>query len=73
MNDIIFVYEIYLNEECVANSGDLKFKSEKLAARHAMRFIENLLETEPEYEDFLEEDFDLDVFEVTVDDFAMGW
>ena len=73
MKDTVFVYEIYLNEECVGNSGDLKFKSEKAATHNAFRFIQNLLETESEYEDFIEEDFDVDVFEITVDDFAMGW
>lgn len=73
MKNNIYVYEIFLDEELIANSGEEKFKTELSATEDAMKFIDNLLNTDPEYSDYVEDDFDINVSEIPEDDFVKGW
>lgn len=69
----IFIYEIFLDELLVATSGEAKFDTEQSATEDAIKFIDNLLKTDSEYDDCVEDDFDINVSEITEDDFARGW
>ena len=69
----IFIYEIFLDEMLVANSGKAKFDTEQEATEDAMKFIDDLLKTDSEYNDCIEDDFDINVSEISEDDFVRGW
>lgn len=71
--DKIFVYEIFLDELTIANSGEMKFKTELEATNDAIVFIKDLIKNDSEYSDTIEDDFDINVSEITEDDFTRGW
>ena len=69
----IYVYEIFLDEILVTNSGEAKFNTEQDATEDAITFIINLLKMNSEYDDYSEDDFNINISEITEDDFARGW
>lgn len=68
----VYVYEIFLDELLVINSGDMNFKTEEDATNDAIDFISNLIKEE-EFNDCFEDDFDINVSEILEDDFIKGW
>ena len=68
-----YVYEIFLDEMLVINSGDMNFKTEEDATSDAIEFIQNLLKNDTDYYDCIGDDFDINVSEITEDDFVRGW
>lgn len=68
----VYVYEIFLDELLVRNSGEALFQTEKEATNDAIDFISNLIKEE-EFNDCLEDDFDINVSEILEDDFIKGW
>lgn len=72
MNNI-YVYEIFLDELLVVNSGDMKFKTESEATKDAQQFIANLIKNDSEFNDSTEDDFDINISEISEDDFTKGW
>ena len=71
--DEIFVYEIFLDEMLVVNSGNVKFKTEEEARKDAKNFISYAINKESEFKDNVEDDFDIIISEVTEEDFTRGW
>lgn len=71
--DKIYVYEIFLDELLVANSGDVRLKTEEDATHDAIKFIQDLIKNDTEFADTIEDDFDINVSEITEDDFVRGW
>lgn len=70
---MIFVYEIFLDEFLVANSGESEFYTEQEATENAIKYLNNLLKTDSKYEDCIVDDFDINVSEISKDDFVKGW
>lgn len=70
---MIFVYEIFLDEFLVANSGESKFYTEQEATENAIKYLDNLLKTDSKYEDCIVDDFDINISEISKDDFVKGW
>lgn len=70
---MIFVYEIFLGEFLVANSGEFKFHTEQEAEENAIKYLDNLLKTDSKYNNCIVDDFDINVSEISKDDFLKGW
>ena len=68
----LYVYEIFLDELLVINSGNMNFKTEEDATNNAIEFIQNLL-NDTDFTDCIEDDFDINVSEIPEDDFVRGW
>lgn len=68
----VYVYEIFLDELIIANSGEIFFETENKATDDAISFIQNLIK-DSEYDDCIEDDFDINVSEITEDDAKRGW
>lgn len=69
----IYVYEIFLDELLIVNSGNIKFKTENEATEDAEQFIENLIKNDSDFNDNTVDDFDINISEISEDDFIKGW
>lgn len=69
----VFVYEIYLDEMLVANSGEKYFETENKAFEDANFYIEHIIEHNFFYLDCTADEFDINVSEIDIDDFRKGW
>lgn len=68
----LYVYEIFLDELLVVNSGNMNFKTEEDATNNAIEFIQKL-KNDIDFIDCIEDDFDINVSEIAEDDFVRGW
>lgn len=68
-----YIYEIFLDEMLVSNSGSKIFKTNNDATTDAMFFVSDLIENEQEFDDCNEDDFDINIYKTNSDEFSKGW